>query len=118
MIVLQRGDADHIVGSSLDLNCDFRAQDMKSRSSLDDLDLRTPFATESPEEIRSELYKEWEDVRGFSSDALVSCDPVLFGVTTREHEIDVLDLLSEIVEGEVSRHSFDFVAQNYRFVRK
>jgi hypothetical protein len=117
-IVMQRGDADHIVGSPYDLNCGIRVQDIRSRSSLEDLDLRTPFATESPGEIHSELHKKWEDVRGFGSDALVSCDPVLFGVTTREHETDVLDLLSEIVEGEVSRHSFDFVAQNYRFVRK
>jgi hypothetical protein len=117
-MVMQRGDANHIVGSSLDLNCDFRVQDIKSRSSLEDLDLRTPFATESPEEIRSELYKKWEDVRGFSSDALVSCDPVLFGVTTREYETDVLDLLSEIVEEEVSRHFFDHVAQRYRLVRE
>jgi hypothetical protein len=39
-MVMQRGDADHIVGSSLDLNCDFRVQDIKSRSRLEDLDLR------------------------------------------------------------------------------
>jgi hypothetical protein len=111
-VVMQRGNDDIIAN----FDCEIRVQDIKSRSSSDDLDLWTPFATESPGEIHSELYKKWEDVRGFSSDALVSCDPVLFGVTTREYETDVLDLLSEIVEEEVSRHSFDYVAQRYRLV--
>jgi hypothetical protein len=33
-IVMQRGNADHIVGSPYDLNCDIRVQHIKSRSSL------------------------------------------------------------------------------------
>jgi hypothetical protein len=36
---MQRGDADHIVGSPYDLNCGIRVQDIRSRSSLEDLDL-------------------------------------------------------------------------------
>jgi hypothetical protein len=117
-VVMPRGDADHTVGSFHNFSCDVRVQDIKSGSSLEDFNWWSIFATENPGEVHAGLFKIWENVHDLRCDALTSSDPMLFRVTTREYETDVLDLLSEIVNKELGRHSFGYVIERYRLARK
>lgn len=58
----------------------------------------------------------WEIMHNLRYKVLISSDPVLFEVATRNYETDVLDYLSEIVEREVSRHSLGSVSERQRLV--
>jgi hypothetical protein len=110
-VVMHRGLADHQEGSLYNFDSDVRVQEIKPRSSPDDLALWSPFATQSPEEAHTELYKMWEIMRNLRYKVLISSDPVLFKVATRNYETDVLHHLSELVEREVSRYSLGSVSE-------
>jgi hypothetical protein len=115
-VVMYRGNADPVDGSAYNFDCDVRYQDIKSRSIPADLNPWSPFATESPAEVHSELLELWEKLHGLDCHALISSDPILFRVRTRESETDILKTLSEIVDRENQRHSFDYVIGRYNLV--
>jgi hypothetical protein len=117
-VVMHRGLADHQEGSLYNFDSDIRVQEIKPRSSPDDLASWSLFATESPEEAHTELFKTWGIMRNLRYKVLISSDPVLFGVATRNYETNILDHLSEIVEREVSRHSLGSFSERYRLARK
>jgi hypothetical protein len=57
LVVMYRGNADHIQGSVYNFNGNVRNQDSRSGSSSADLCPWSLFATESPEEVHSELFR-------------------------------------------------------------
>jgi hypothetical protein len=117
-VVMYDGHADPTQGSVYNFDREVRTQDCKSRSTSAYLDPWSQFATESPEEVHSELFKLREKIRGLDCNALTSSDPILVRVRTREYGTDVLVLLSKIVDIEYERHSLRHVIERYNLVRK
>jgi hypothetical protein len=113
-VVMYRGDDDHVHDSVYNFDCDVRKQDIKSISISADLDPWSPFATESPAEVHSELLELWEKLHGLDCHALTSSDRILFHLRTREYETDILEILFEILDRENRRHSFGCVIARHQ----
>lgn len=116
--VLYEGGIDFPMDTLCNFERDVRVQDSRSGPSLDRLGVWTSSVTESLEEVHAELLDVRDSVRNFGCEALLSSRPVLFRVRTREYPADVLSLLLNIVDGELKRHSFGYVAERYKVVRE
>jgi hypothetical protein len=116
--VLHTESDDFLEGSLYNFNCNIRVKDIRSGLMLDDLDPWSSSTTESLEEVHSELIDVWKNLHGLGCNALLSSHPVLFRVRTCEYGTDVLSLLSEIIEGELKRHSFSYVCNRYKLVQE
>ena len=115
--VVYRGDEDLSEGPLCNFDCN-TVQEISCGSSLDCLDPWSPSTTESLEELHAELLEVWDNVRDLDCEALLSAHPALFHVRTREYGTDILSLLSDIVDGELKRHSLGYVSERYKVVRE